>query len=145
MIKIRTYTDSDYEDVRLNLEEGALFHPEESRRSNLRAEIKRNPGSILVAETEGHAVGNIFIYTPENIPIASLWSLAVRRAYRKQGIGSLLLSDSESRLRKDGIKKVVIMPEDGREDIREYYMKRGYIPSGYLQFMYKDIVAVQTS
>ncbi|MBI2676109.1 MAG: GNAT family N-acetyltransferase [Candidatus Aenigmarchaeota archaeon] len=135
MIKIRAYADSDYEDVKLNLEEGHLFHPEDSS-SNFRAKIERNHGSIIVAETEGHAVGNIFIYRhPENIPTASLWSLAVRRACRKQGIGSLLLSDSESRLRKEGIKEAVIMPE--REDLREYYIKRGYVPSGHPQFMYK--------
>jgi hypothetical protein len=60
-IKIIPYTPNDYMSVRRNMEEGGLYYPEIDAEKNLNEKITRNPGSILVAELNGEAVGNVLI------------------------------------------------------------------------------------
>jgi predicted N-acetyltransferase YhbS len=60
-IKIRPYTPDDYMSVRRNMEEGGLYYPEIDSEQKLNEKIKRNPGSIIVAELNGEAVGNVLI------------------------------------------------------------------------------------
>lgn len=41
------------------MEEGGLYYPEIDSEQKLNKEIKRNPGSIIVAESNGETVGNV--------------------------------------------------------------------------------------
>ncbi|MBI4021707.1 MAG: GNAT family N-acetyltransferase [Candidatus Aenigmarchaeota archaeon] len=125
MVLIRGYKDTDYDDVRLNLQEGDLYNPERDSRHGLGEKIRRNPDSILVAEDRERAVGNVYIV--EDGWAAFIFRLAVRRSYRESGIGSLLMENAEARMRKKGIKEVSISVRDHEVALKEFYAKRGYI------------------
>ena len=137
MVEIRDYTDSDYEDVKINLEEVGMFNPQLDTRENLRIKITKNPGSVIVAVVDNHAIGNAYIvYDGWN---AFIFRLVTRKGYRMQGIGSLLMDEAESRMRKKGAKEVSLFIKEAElEHLERYYTKRGYVHrKGKYQAMYK--------
>ncbi len=138
MVEIRDYNDVDYEDVKQNLVEGNVFSAEWDSRENLKKKIGADPGSIIVAVAGGRAVGNVYI-------ISDGWAgfmfrLAVRRACRNKGIGSLLLAEAEKRLRNRGVKYISIFAEDANSKLKEYYEKRGYVSAKAYRCMDKELL-----
>lgn len=137
MMNIRDYGDSDYEAVRTNLQEGSLIDPVADTREKLLEKITRNPGSIIVAEDESRVVGNVFLV--EDGWAAFVFRLAVHPTYRGRGIGSLLMTEAERRLRERGVSEVAIFVNDADEELKRYYQKRGFIATGSYRFMYKPL------
>ena len=90
---IRDYTDADYEDVKQNLEDGGRFDVELDGRDIFQRKITLRPGSILVAEDDGHVVGNVLLIYDGWMPL--VFRLAVGGAYRNQGLGTRLLEAAE--------------------------------------------------
>ncbi len=136
MVKIRDYIGSDYDDIKLNLEEGNLFDVNDTR-ENLEAKIKRDPESIIVSETDNKVVGNV--YVNEDGWAAFIWHLAVRKEYRNKGIGSLLMKEAEEKLRKRGYKEANIFVLENNNDVINYYKRRGYQEFGKCISMFKKL------
>lgn len=127
MTKIRGYKDSDYPQVKKNLQEANRFDPVLDGRENLKRKIENNPGSILVAVSTGSVVGNIYLI--EDGWSAFLFRLAVQKQFQRKGIGSLLMDTAEKRLRKKGYSEVsVLIREEECDRLRGFYAKRGYKP-----------------
>ncbi len=138
MINIRSYSDKDYESVKLNLQEGGLFDDSMDTREILREKVELNPLSILVATLDEKVVGNIYI-------ILDRWSsflfrLAVRKECREKGIGSKLIEESEKLLREKGVKDVALFVRSDDRELIDYYIHRGYTPMDKLhQCMWKEL------
>ena len=138
MVKIRDYKGSDYENLRVNLEENNMFAEGWDNKENLEQKIKRNPGSIIVADVGNNAIGNIYLVEDG---WAFIFRLAVRKSYQGQGIGTLLLEEAEMRLKHKGIKEVsIFIREEDIGKLESYYQKRGYTKMDRLhQGMYKKL------
>lgn len=139
MVKVRNYRDSDYEDLKRNLQDGNMFDPIWDTRENLQGKIEKNPDSIIVAEKDNMAIGNIFI-------VSDGWSsflfrFAVRKEYRGNGIGKLLLEEAENRVRKNGDKEVSIFVEEKLESLKKYYEKQGYVSTKNYTCMFKKLIS----
>jgi len=136
-VKIRSYRDSDYLDVKRNLQEGGLYNKDCDKRERLRKKVQKDPNSIIVAIVDGKVVGNVYIVAEPWC--AFIFRLAVRKKYGKQGIGSLLLEEAEKMLRKTGVKWVSVFVEDAKEDLKGYYSKRGYEAAKKYRCMDKNL------
>lgn len=134
---VRSYEPKDYSDVRQNLEEGELFYEEMDAEERLNEKIRRNPGSILVAETDGKVVGNVLFMEDGWGPFA--FRLAVRREYRGRGVGTQLMKSAEDALKDKGYPEVHILVGENETELKEYYAKMGYKKGKLYRWMYKDL------
>ena len=140
MAKIRCYKDSDYQDVKANLQEGNLYNPDCDKRESLREKIKTDPNSIIVAVVDEKVVGNIYVVAEPWC--AFIFRLAVRKSYRKSGIGSLLLKEAERKLAKTGVKWVSVFVDDNNSQLKKYYSKRQYEPAKCYRCMDKNLQTI---
>lgn len=136
-MNIRYYQDSEYEQVKSILKEGELFDAVWDSRAHLKAKIKKDPASILVAEDDQNIIGCIFIVLDEWM--CFLYRLAVKESHRSKGVGSVLLSSAEEQLKKHGIDEVAIFVDESNTNLQQYYEKRGYIKGGIYRCLYKKL------
>ena len=135
MVIIRNYHDSDYEDVKHNLEEAKLYIPMWDNKENLKEKIRRKPDSIIIADEKGCAIGNLFLI--EDGWSAFIFHMAVRSDYRQRGIGQKLMSYAEDNLKKQGVKAVSLFVDENLDKIQEFYKKQGYLSLDSFVGMYK--------
>jgi len=135
MVIIRNYHDSDYENVKHNLEETKLYIPIWDTKENLREKIRRKPDSIIVADEKDCAIGNLFLI--EDGWSAFIFHMAVRSDYRQKGIGQKLMSYAEDNLKKQGVKAVSLFVDENLNRIQEFYKKQGYLSLDSFVGMYK--------
>ena len=88
MVKVREYSDNDYEDLRQNLQDAGLNNINWDSREILQKKIEAAPDSILVAEDDGKVVGNVYVI--EDKWNSFLFRLAVRESYRDKELGPFL-------------------------------------------------------
>ena len=138
MINIRPYRNEDYEDLKLNLQEGGLFNVTIDDRETLRAKIQSNPESILVATIDNKVVGNVYIIQD---PWSSfIFRLAVRKKFKERGVGAMLMGEAEELLREKGVKDVALFVRSNHNELINYYKKMGYTSMENLhQCMYKEL------
>ena len=127
MVKVRGYTDNDYEDLRQNLQDAGLNNINWDSREILQKKIEAAPDSILVAEDDGKVVGNVYLVEdPWN---SFIFRLSVREDYRDKGIGTLLMQEAEARLKSKGVSRVSVLVRDSElERLTGFYGDHGYIP-----------------
>ncbi len=128
MVLIRDYQDLDYEDVKFNLIESGLFIPDWDTQDRLRRKIQAHPSSIIVAEENKHAVGNIFL--TGDFWCAFISHLSVRKDYQNKDIGNMLMNEAENRFRKDGAGAIALLIDKNQHMLTQFYEKRGYFPAG---------------
>lgn len=136
-IKIRSYTPSDFPSVKENLSQAGMYEENWDNEKNLDEKIRRNPGSILVAEEDGKVIGNIFVV--EDGWGSWLFRLAVDESRRKQGIGTMLLRDAEKLIKQRGIKEVALLVDVKKEHLKAFYQKRGYEVGGTYTVMWRKL------
>ncbi|MEK6903213.1 MAG: GNAT family N-acetyltransferase [Nanoarchaeota archaeon] len=138
MIEIRPYASADYEALKINLEESDLFNPAIDTREILESKIEANPASILVAVVNDEVAGNVYII--EDQWSSFIFRLAVRKGFRRRGIGQTLMEEAEKRLRQKGIKEVALFVRDTHQELQDYYIKLGYTPMNVShKCMYKNL------
>lgn len=90
----------------------------------IRKMLGRDPDLFLVAEDGGHLIGTViggfdgrrgFVY-----------HLAVAQAHRRRGIGSQLMAEVETRLRKKGCLKCYLIVREGNQEAADYYRATGW-------------------
>ena len=137
MVLIRYYKDSDYKDVKQTLKEGKLYDDIWENRKNLRRKIKRDPESIFLAINDNKIIGCVFIV--EDGWNAFIWRLSVRKKYRRQGIGKMLMQKAEEIIKKRGIKESSIFVDTKNKRLKQWYKKQGYLKTSDYTFFYKKL------
>lgn len=137
-IKIRPYSLRDFEEVRENIEDAGLYYPELDNENRLKEKISRDPDSILVAIFNNKVAGSIFIM--EDGRGSFLFRLAVKKKYRKKGIGTELLRAAEKQLKEKGYSEVSLLIREEKLDLKNYYTKRGYKEGNLYRWLTKKLI-----
>ena len=95
------------------------------------AEARRGRRVLLVAESLGHVVGQIFVQvdstlTGGNGRTAYLYALRVRPEARNRGIGTELVREAETILRQRGFLRAMISVAQDNHAARRLYERLGY-------------------
>jgi ribosomal-protein-alanine N-acetyltransferase len=67
-----------------------------------------------------------FILTEENPPLAHIITLDVAEAYRRQGVGSALLTESEKNLSLRGVRSILLETAIDNEAAVAFWKRHGY-------------------
>ncbi len=91
---------------------------------------------ILVADIGNAVVGYVVVsYREEE---AKIMSLAVKREFRRRGIGKMLLREVIRRARSKGIKRLTLEVRVSNRAAQELYKKLGFEVAGVLESYYSD-------
>lgn len=94
------------------------------------ARTQRQMMSMLVAETEGTIVGQVWIDYARDPGVAYLWAVRVRRQWRRRGIASRLLDAAERVSASRGFSHVELEVEIANKLAQGFYQRRGYVAIG---------------
>ena len=103
----------------------------------IQKKLARDPDLFLVAELGRKIIGTVIGGFDGRRGI--LYHLAVDGSLRGQGIGSLLLNEIESRLRRKGCLKCYLMVTPDNEEAMHYYEQRGWHHMDYVRLYGKDL------
>jgi ribosomal protein S18 acetylase RimI-like enzyme len=121
-IRIREFRyPADYKEVyHLWATAGEGIHLRRSDETEeIEKKIQRDPDLFLVAENEGEIIGSVMGGFDGRRGL--VYHLAVAEPYREQGIGSLLMTDLEQRLRAKGcLRCYLLVTPDNQNTIRFY-------------------------
>jgi ribosomal-protein-alanine N-acetyltransferase len=119
-------------------------------RFELKVYLRSEHTHCVIAETSGEIAG--FILTELIVDEAHIITLDVLEDYRRQGIGSLLLSAAEEKMTSRGGKRIVLETATTNKAAIALWKKHGYRQFGTIEGYYgwgldafrmgKDLVAV---
>ncbi len=114
----------DYQSARLLWENaGSGIHVRRSDEpEEIQKKLQRDPDLFLVAETQGRLVGTVIGGFDGRRGL--VYHLAVEAAFRKQGVGSLLMDEVERRLKARGCLKCYLMVTTENENAMRFYEQR---------------------
>ncbi len=121
-MRIRSYKPTDYDKVKLVLQRVDLF--DKSYDTKTKFDSKKPKGSIIVAEDGNKTVG-VIIYTWDGWD-SSIYRLAVDPDYQNHGIGTRLLDEAESRLKKKGADISSLRVSTKNKRAQKFFKERGY-------------------
>lgn len=96
-----------------------------------------NPSTFLVATSDSEEVIG-YCVASANEELAHLISMAVRREYRRKGIGTMLLSTLSERLKSDGVVKVYLEVNAHNKAAIALYSSFGFVTDGTMEKYYAD-------
>ncbi len=123
---LREFTLADYHAVRALWEE----YPDELGlgRSDARPEIAKkfahDPELFLLAEQNGKIIGTVIGGFDGRRGI--IYHLAVDRAWRRQGLGRILMEEVERRLASKGCIRAYLLVKPENLDVIEFYKQLGW-------------------
>jgi ribosomal-protein-alanine N-acetyltransferase len=83
---------------------------------------------------DAHIAG--FILTEENPPLAHVITLDVAEKFRRHGIGSLLLAESEANLARRGVRHILLETATNNEAGVAFWQRHGYLVAATLKRYY---------
>jgi ribosomal protein S18 acetylase RimI-like enzyme len=86
--------------------------------------LQRDPDLFLVAETEDKLIGTVIGGYDGRRGL--VYHLAVEKAYRKRGIGKMLMAEVEKRMAAKGCLRAYLLVVRGNEDVVEFYRDLGW-------------------
>ena len=109
----------------------------------LRYFLKLPSADGTVAEDDGKIVG--FVLTEENPPLAHVITLDVADTYRRQGVGTALLAESERNLALRGVRTVLLETAINNEAGVAFWQRHGYrIEATLKRYYLRSIDAYET-
>jgi ribosomal protein S18 acetylase RimI-like enzyme len=87
--------------------------------------LGRDPAAVILAEHDGELVGSLI--AGWDGWRCHLYRLAVRPAWRRQGVGGALLTAAEDRFRALGATRIDAMVLDGNDLGQQLWRARGYV------------------
>lgn len=103
----------------------------------IQKKLARDPDLFLVAKYGQKIIGSVIGGFDGRRGL--LYHLAVDGSFRGQGIGSLLLTELESRLRRKGCLKCYLMVTPDNEEAMHFYERRGWHHMDYIRPYGKDL------
>src|SRR5258707_14396314 len=103
-------------------------------KTTLRYFLSLRSADCVVAMQDAHIAG--FILTEENPPLAHIITLDVGEKFRRHGIGSALLSESERNLALRGVRHVLLETAANNEAGVAFWKQHGYGIAATLQRYY---------
>lgn len=136
-VSIRDYKKSDYLFLKETLGEGELFDETWDSEEMLAKRITDRPDSIVVAVIDNKVVGCVYL-VDDFLPF--IFRLSVKKQYRKQGIGTMLIQEAVKRLRKHGHTEISLFVNAKKEELKKWYKKQGFKESTSLWMgLWKEI------
>jgi len=136
-VSIRNYDpEKDFEAVRDNLMTEGMFDDDWDAEEKLRDFVQKKPNGILVATIDDKVVGSVF---QTDLLYPYIYRLIVDPNYRRVGIGDRIMNAVEEQLKKLGHDQVGIFVDESHEEAKQWYLKRGFQPTGLYRAMYKDL------
>jgi len=126
MIRLRELTLEDYDAVLAlwqNAGEGLGIGRSDTR-AEIAKKLQRDSDLFLVAEDDGTIIGTVIGGYDGRRGL--IYHLAVARAYRERGIGTLLMNEVERRLRAKGCLRAYLLVKRGNDQVVEFYRQRGW-------------------
>jgi [ribosomal protein S18]-alanine N-acetyltransferase len=134
-VTLRTYTAADFEalyQVDQQCFEPALAYSRPDLRSYLNL-----PGSdCVIAEADGEIAG--FLATAHEAAVGSIVTIDVLAAYRRQGVATIMLEESERRLTASGVRAIELETATDNASAIAFWQKHGYRKSGVKREYYPD-------
>jgi ribosomal-protein-alanine N-acetyltransferase len=103
-------------------------------KTTLRYFLSLRTADCLVAMEGAHIAG--FIVTEENPPLAHVITLDVAEKFRRHGIGSALLAESERNLALRGVRHVLLETATDNDAGVAFWQCRGYVVKATLKRYY---------
>ncbi len=123
-MQLRNYTDADFPGLEELLKATGIHYAPLDKREIFKKKIEHDPASIIVAEDGKRIVGTVFIiYDPWN---PFIYHLGVHPDCRGQGLANRLMDEAERRLKARGTDRPTLFVEEGKEQVVEFYKKRGW-------------------
>ena len=120
---LRPYTPEDFSAL-YRLDQGCYPAGIAYSKTTLRYFLALRSADCLVAMEEAHIAG--FILTEENAPLAHVITLDVAEKFRRRGIGSALLAESEKNLVRRGVRHVLLETAIDNAGAIAFWQRRGY-------------------
>lgn len=122
---VRVYRDEDFDQVERLWREVFPGDPARNHAANsIPLKLAHQPQLFLIAERDGAVVGTTMAgYDGHR---GWLYSVAVARRFRGEGIGQLLVRAAEDRLRALGCIKINLQIRNGNEAVADFYRRLGY-------------------
>ncbi len=133
-LTIKPYKDSDYARVSKILMQAKLFYAPWDSKESLKRKTRIFPGSVIIAANGKQIIGCVYVLTEIG---GFICQLAVKKEFRGKGVGSSLLNAAEDYLIKNKVHEWILWTYDEREDLHNYYIKRGYRKRGKYSFFTK--------
>ena len=92
----------------------------------IQKKLQRDPDLFLIAESGGRIIGTVIGGFDGRRGL--IYHLAVDAAFRKHGIGSLLMDEVEHRLKSKGCIKCYLLVAEDNENAIRFYETRGWEP-----------------
>jgi ribosomal-protein-alanine N-acetyltransferase len=103
-------------------------------KTTLRYFLSLRSAECLVAMEEGRIAG--FVLTEENPPLAHIITLDVAEKFRRRGIASALLAESERNLALRGVRHVLLETAADNEAGVAFWKHHGYVVAATLKRYY---------
>ncbi|HEY6802362.1 MAG TPA: GNAT family N-acetyltransferase [Pyrinomonadaceae bacterium] len=135
-LQIRIGTEADTENITRLINEAfrpaESFFIDEDRIDNASVQRSMETGEFLLAESDKHLVGCVFIEPRDEGTYLGLLSVEPMR--QQSGIASQLMTYAEARCKDQEREFIEIYTVSLRLDLSGFYKKRGYVETGTLPF-----------
>lgn len=118
--------------------EKLCFKEETFHRKQLGYLLLKAKSLVLVASAEDNIIGSMIVLFRENIQQARIYSLNVHPAYRRMGIGSLLMDTTFEFLKERGFRKITLEAGVNNTAARNLYESKGFSVDKTLRSYYKN-------
>jgi ribosomal protein S18 acetylase RimI-like enzyme len=134
-ITLRNYSTADFE--ALYQVDQQCFDPALAySRPDLRSYLNLPGADCVIAEAAGEIAG--FLATAHEHGVGFIVTIDVLSAYRRQGVATLLLEESERRLAAAGVRTVELETATDNASAIAFWQKHAYRKSGIKEGYYPD-------
>ena len=124
MLNIRTYKDSDKDDVVNLWEQCDLVVPWNLPETDIHIKMKFQPTLFLVGEMDSRVVATVMAGFEGHRGWINY--LAVLPELQKQGVGRMIMQEAEHRLRDLGCPKINLQVRSSNKDVIAFYKSIGF-------------------
>jgi ribosomal-protein-alanine N-acetyltransferase len=133
MAVLREYAPKDFKALH-RLDESCFPVGIAYSKTMLRYFLTLPSADCIVAEVDETIAG--FILTEENPPLAHIITLDIAQTQRRGGLGSQLLSESETNLKLRGVRHILLETAVDNEPAIAFWQRRGYRVEAVLKRYY---------